>query len=46
VDGEWPAVRAGFEAWLSPENFDEESRQRKSLRDLREANKARQTGVI
>jgi RimJ/RimL family protein N-acetyltransferase len=46
VDGEWPAVRAGFEAWLSPENFDEESRQRKSLRDIREANKARQTGVI
>jgi RimJ/RimL family protein N-acetyltransferase len=41
VDGEWPAVRAGFEAWLSPENFDEEGHQRKSLRDLREGLRAR-----
>ena len=22
LDGEWPAVRAGFEAWLDPANFD------------------------
>jgi RimJ/RimL family protein N-acetyltransferase len=41
VDGEWPAVRAGFEAWLSPQNFDEEGYQRKSLRDLREGLPAR-----
>ncbi len=41
VDGEWPAVRAGFEAWLSPQNFDEEGYQRKSLRDLREGLRAR-----
>jgi RimJ/RimL family protein N-acetyltransferase len=40
VDGAWPAVRAGFEAWLAPENFDEEGRQRRSLRDVREAIKA------
>ena len=41
IDGEWPAVRAGFEAWLAPENFDVEGRQRKSLRDVREGNAAR-----
>ena len=23
VDGEWPRLRRGFEAWLSPDNFDE-----------------------
>jgi len=23
IDKEWPAIRAGFEAWLAPENFDE-----------------------
>lgn len=22
TDGDWPGVRAGFEAWLSPDNFD------------------------
>jgi RimJ/RimL family protein N-acetyltransferase len=35
LDGEWPAVRAGFEAWLSPQNFDGEGRQRRTLTDLR-----------
>jgi RimJ/RimL family protein N-acetyltransferase len=35
VDGEWPVVRAGFEAWLSPENFDPEGRQRRSLAEVR-----------
>ncbi|ONQ53145.1 GNAT family N-acetyltransferase, partial [Burkholderia cenocepacia] len=24
IDGEWPDVRAAFEAWLAPENFDAE----------------------
>ena len=28
LDGEWPAVRAAYEAWLSPENFDAGGRQR------------------
>ena len=28
MDHEWPAVRAGFEAWLAPENFDAAGRQR------------------
>ena len=34
VDDEWPRVRANFEAWLAPENFDGEGRQRTSLREL------------
>ncbi len=36
LDGEWPLVRAAFEAWLSPENFDSSGRQRRSLASLRE----------
>ena len=35
LDGEWPAVRAGFERWLSPGNFDAAGRQRARLADLR-----------
>ena len=35
VDGDWPVIRAGFEAWLSPENFDDAGRQRARLADLR-----------
>jgi RimJ/RimL family protein N-acetyltransferase len=31
IDSEWPAVRAGFEAWLAPKNFDTDGRQRSSL---------------
>ena len=34
VDHEWPALRAGFERWLNPENFDAEGRQRERLADL------------
>ena len=36
LDGEWPAVGAGFRAWLAPENFDAEGRQRASLAELRQ----------
>lgn len=32
IDEEWPAIRAEFERWLAPENFDPEGRQRTSLR--------------
>jgi RimJ/RimL family protein N-acetyltransferase len=39
IDNEWPAGRHVFEAWLSPENFDMDGHQRRSLRDLR-ANRA------
>jgi RimJ/RimL family protein N-acetyltransferase len=31
IDTEWPALRAAFERWLSPSNFDETGRQRSSL---------------
>ena len=36
IDGEWPAVKAAFEAWLAPGNFDAEGRQRCSLQEIRE----------
>ncbi|MCQ0989754.1 GNAT family N-acetyltransferase [Jiella marina] len=32
LDGEWPRLKAGFEAWLDPGNFDHEGRQRERLR--------------
>jgi RimJ/RimL family protein N-acetyltransferase len=35
LDGEWPAARAAFEAWLSPENFDADGRQRSALAPMR-----------
>jgi len=31
TDLEWPRVRAAFEAWLDPANFDEQGRQRRPL---------------
>ena len=31
MDHEWPAIRAGFERWLAPENFDESGRQHAPL---------------
>jgi RimJ/RimL family protein N-acetyltransferase len=31
---EWPAIRAGFEAWLDPSNFDAGGRQRRALGEL------------
>ncbi len=35
LDREWPAVQAGFERWLAPENFDAEGRQIRRLEDCR-----------
>ena len=35
IDREWPAVRAAFEAWLEPGNFDATGRQRRTLAELR-----------
>lgn len=32
LDGEWPEIRAGFEAWLDPANFDADGNQRHPLR--------------
>lgn len=37
LDHEWPAQRQLFQAWLAPENFDVQGRQRQSLGALREA---------
>lgn len=34
VDDEWPPIRAGFEAWLAPDNFDAEGSQRRPLAEL------------
>jgi RimJ/RimL family protein N-acetyltransferase len=46
VDDEWPGVRAAFEAWLHPKNFDEQGRQRRSLSSIREALAARGTTLV
>ncbi|KPF46252.1 GNAT family N-acetyltransferase [Rhizobium sp. AAP43] len=43
IDGEWSLAKAAFEAWLSPENFDEAGRQRQRLEDLRAALSATHT---
>jgi RimJ/RimL family protein N-acetyltransferase len=37
LDGEWPVIRAAFEAWLAPLNFDADGRQRESLAAVRDA---------
>jgi RimJ/RimL family protein N-acetyltransferase len=34
IDSEWPALKGAFEAWLAPENFDAEGRQKRRLSDL------------
>lgn len=31
LDKDWPRIRAGFERWLRPENFDEKGRQKAKL---------------
>jgi len=37
LDSEWPRIRANFEAWLTPDNFDAQGRQRSSLRALNQS---------
>lgn len=34
TDGDWPALRAAYSAWLDPANFDDDGRQRTRLADL------------
>lgn len=34
TDGDWPTLRAAFETWLAPANFDASGRQRLRLSDL------------
>lgn len=37
IDADWPAIRAGFEAWLDPGNFAADGRQKRSLEACRAA---------
>ena len=46
LDGEWPAVRGAFEAWLAPENFDADGRQRVALAQLRQSPRELKLGVV
>jgi RimJ/RimL family protein N-acetyltransferase len=34
LDGDWPNLKRRFEAWLAPENFDAEGRQRRRLAEF------------
>jgi RimJ/RimL family protein N-acetyltransferase len=34
IDSEWPALKRAFEAWLAPENFDAEGKQKRPLSAL------------
>ena len=34
IDADWPDLKRAFEAWLDPNNFDDDGRQRISLSDL------------
>ena len=36
VDEEWPVLKAAYEQWLAPENFDAQARQRSRLSELTE----------
>jgi RimJ/RimL family protein N-acetyltransferase len=40
TDEDWPPIRAGFEAWLSPANFDAEGSQKRPLAELIAANRS------
>jgi RimJ/RimL family protein N-acetyltransferase len=35
IDSEWPVIKAAFEAWLSPANFDADGKQKRRLEDIR-----------
>lgn len=37
TDREWPRVHAAFEAWLAPQNFDAQGRQKRSLSAIRDS---------
>ena len=34
IDADWPALKAAYDAWLTPNNFDTEGRQHERLGDL------------
>ncbi|WP_075217621.1 GNAT family N-acetyltransferase [Mongoliimonas terrestris] len=35
LDHEWPRAKAAFQAWLDPDNFDEDTLQKRSLAEIR-----------
>lgn len=35
IDGEWPALKRAYEAWLDPANFDDDGRQLERLEEMR-----------
>ena len=35
IDSEWPDIAKAFDAWLAPDNFDAEGRQKRKLEDIR-----------
>jgi RimJ/RimL family protein N-acetyltransferase len=35
IDSEWPALKAAYERWLSPDNFDAEGKQKRGLEEFR-----------
>jgi RimJ/RimL family protein N-acetyltransferase len=35
IDDEWPALKAAFEAWLDPSNFDADGNQKRKLTEIR-----------
>tara|TARA_R110002012_G_scaffold77282_19_gene196113 strand:- start:3762 stop:4481 length:720 start_codon:yes stop_codon:yes gene_type:complete len=37
IDGEWPALKQAFEAWLDPSNFELDGRQKRRLEEIRDA---------
>src|SRR4029079_11294915 len=41
IDGEWPSIRAAFERWLDPANFDSAGRQKARLGGRKEPTKDR-----
>ena len=45
IDVDWPQIRAGFERWLSPDNFDSNGDQIRSLRQIRADARFRLTSV-
>jgi RimJ/RimL family protein N-acetyltransferase len=46
TDVDWPPIRAGFQSWLSPQNFDREGRQIRSLRELIAAARALRSDTL
>jgi RimJ/RimL family protein N-acetyltransferase len=38
IDEDWPTIKAGYEKWLQPENFDPNGRQIRSLQEFLSAN--------